>query len=383
MIHEAKKHSLLTGNEPIEEEEKTEAQISEEGSPDTLAESASLFDAAEYDETPAIERSIKHHGVVVENTSDRPTFNIDPKFEQEIKEREAAERKEREQKREEAERKAKAESKRREEKIERELKKSQTLDPEEIREKLAEENRKANENKLYPDAKPVASEIENAIIEKGGGLKGSRGSLVSVFDEKLAKAIQLAIGCQLAAVVFFFATQFIPHKENTELLHNILLAGVILLLAVSIFLIASGGNHTRHKDIPADQRSSFLLSTVIPGLAVRLAIITTLQILMAQFSTAISTILGAIVGAGIGASIHYSFLNDYNIPVSGTISFINCIVYIGYYITIMAPAILMSINGGASDLGNSLSAMYSTGIAIAGFFIADYMAMRLARKTTS
>ena len=90
------KTGFLSGNEPQEIEEKTEAQKIDERRPAAMATSKSMYDFAENGDIPAIEQRIDTQNIIGEkNEASQPKFEIDSKFAQEMKEREAKERAER------------------------------------------------------------------------------------------------------------------------------------------------------------------------------------------------------------------------------------------------------------------------------------------------
>ena len=89
------KDGILTGEDPGEVEEKTEAQKIDEYRPASMSASNSMFAAAEDDETPAIDQKVEHQGIITETRNSKPDFEIDEKFEDEIKRREAKEKAER------------------------------------------------------------------------------------------------------------------------------------------------------------------------------------------------------------------------------------------------------------------------------------------------
>ena len=375
------KDGILTGEDPGEVEKKTEAQKIDEYRPASMSASNSMFAAAEDDETPAIDQKVEHQGIITETRNSKPDFEIDEKFEDEIKRREAKEKAERDKRQKAADRKAKAEEAKRQAKIERQLKKSQSLDPDEIEEQAKEEHRKENLTKLYPDARPYASDVEEAIWQKrkeNGAQMAGRAKIVDYVDEKLAGSIKMSLACQTIGIILFVLPSIISFTGLLEPFKIFLQFFSVILIITGAVILYSGANNTRHKIVPSDQKNSFFAASIIPGLCVRALIITVLTIPLSIIPSA-GPILATVAGVAIGASIHYSFLNHYDIYVSTVTTLINTLVYAVYS---FVPAIITQTQSFNNSPSSSIGGIYSIGISALVFFLADRMAMQLAAKSS-
>ncbi len=365
------KTGFLSGDEPRELEEKTEAQKIDERRPAAMATSKSMYDFAENGDIPAIEQRIDTQNIIGEkNEASQPKFEIDSKFAQEMKEREAKERAEREKEQKEQDEKSR---KKRQNEIEEKLKQPQTLDEEESREELAEETAKNNLSKLYPDAKPLHSDIEDELWRRrtDNGRKASeRAKIESTYDINLSKAISVSLLMQIPGIVII-ASAFFGQPKGI-ILPILYIVGIAAIIASTIILI-SQANKCKNHTIPSDQHAKFTLATTIPGFILRLLFI-------ALFSgiPLTGSLIGYIAGSAIGASIHYQVINRYNVSVSVTNTILNTTVFIIMMSFILLPSIIAP---NLFNLGVSIMSTMGIIINIVMFFLGDYAAMRLALYT--
>lgn len=359
----AHKSGFLSGPEPTEKEEKTEAQLIDERRPASMRASSTMFELAEDDETPAIEQKAAKQDIISDSGASRkPILEASSDFEAEMKERQRQENIEREKRRraeEEAEKKAAAE---REAEIQKKLEEtSHSLDPEVIQEELKAENFDKNQEKLYPDAKPVADGVEEKIwqnrTDKGDQIAG-RAKLEHVYDTNLQNAIVTAalleaIGVAFAVIAFLF----------DSVISIIFYAIAVGSIGFAAFWLFRNANKSKHKDVPSEQKKQFAYATLIPGLTIRL-----LFIALISEVPITGTLIGVVAGAAIGASIHYSFLNRYNIWVSLKDTFINTLIFIIIY-------------AAAQFSSNNFMAIVFIVVALVEFFLGDRFAMLMAYRT--
>lgn len=368
------KTGFLSGDEPQEIEEKTEAQKIDERRPAAMATSKSMYDFAENGDTPAIEQRIDTQNIIGEkNEASQPKFEIDSKFAQEMKEREAKERAERAEREKERKEQDEKTRKKRQNEIEEKLKQPQTLDEEESRRELTEETARNNLGKLYPDAKPLHSDVEDELWRRrtDNGRKASeRAKIESTYDTNLSKAISVSLLMQIPGIVII-ASAFFGQPKGI-ILPILYIVGIAAIIASTIILIGQA-NKCKNRTIPSDQHAKFTLATTIPGFILRLLFITLFSSIPLTGS-----LIGYIAGSAIGASIHYQVINRYNVSVSITNTVLNTTVFIVMMSFILLPSIIAP---NLFNLGVSIMSTIAIIINIVMFFLGDYVAMRLALYT--
>lgn len=374
------KGRLLTTPEPTETEEKTTAQLEDERQPAAMDVSSSMYDLAETDDRPAIEQRVAK-GVIFgddKNTEQAATkdatgprnFQIDADFVTEMHERtkkERAERKAKEKEAAEEEQKKRAERK---EEIAKKLQEAQTLDETELRDRIKEEIATENNNKLYPDAKPLTQEVEDEIwrnrTEKGAQI-ASRAKIEDVENTELTKTIATSLVIQIISAIIILCG-IVVRPSNLLYFAVFYLIGPVAI-AYTVIILFKTANKTRLHRIPSNQCSQFVIATYIPGLMLRLVLIS----LFSQIPIT-GGLIGPIAGAAVGASIHYSFLNRYKIYVSIKSTIINTLFYIAF-LTLSSFIATFSLEGMAMQ-------MLFTALSILEFFFGDRAAMQLALYTT-
>lgn len=374
------KGRLLTTPEPTETEEKTTAQLEDEKQPAAMNVSSSMYDLAETDDRPAIEQRVAK-GVLfgddknteqaaAKDTTGPKNFQIDADFATEMHERakkERAERKAKEKEAAEEEQKKRAERK---EEIAKKLQESQTLDDTELRDRIKEEIAAENNNKLYPDAKPVTQEVEDELwrnrAEKGSQI-ASRAKIEDVEDTNLTQAITFSLIIQTISLIIMICGIGITLGDK---ILNFLIFSITCpaAIAYTVFILYKAADRTKLHRIPSNQCRQFIIATYIPGLLIRLLFI-------ALFSQIPMTggLIGPIAGAAIGASIHYTFLNRYKIYVSIKITIINTLAYIIFLVS-------TSLIASGSLQGMAISILFGA-LSILEFFFGDRAAMLLAQYT--
>ena len=355
----AHKSGFLSGPEPTEEDEKTEAQLNDERRPASMRASSTMLELAEDDETPAIEQKASNQEIIGDSgVSRKPILEASSAFESEMKERQRQENIEREKRRkaeEEAEKKAAAE---REAEIQKKLEEtSHSLDPEEIKEKLKQENFDKNQEKLYPDADGVEDKIWHERTDKGNQIAG-RAKLGDVYDTNLQNAIITAAMFEVIGTIF----AIIGYLFNNTLTVIFYLIAVATI-GFAAFWLFKNANKSKHKDVPSEQKKQFTYTTLIPGMMVRILFIA----LISQVPMT-GTLVGVVAGTAIGASIHYSFLNRYNIWVSLKDTAINTLVFLVAFAAIEFSS------------GDKM-AIVMVVVALVEFFLGDRFAMLMAYRT--
>lgn len=370
-------HTYLTGDEPATEFDQAAPRADDERTTAAMSVSRRMFDQAETDDTPAIERV--HHaqeGVVARNIEHahdgagaHPAFQIDADFAADIKRRNAAEQAARAQERKLAEQKATQSRARREKRIAQKLAEAQSLDPKEIEAELLAETRNKNDRQLYPDAKPIASEVEQAIWEKRknkGAQIAGRARLFYIQNANLEMLLRIALILQIVCLATFLLLSIISATVAKVTDWSIAYVLIALAVAATIALLYVTGESSDDHQIPSDLKNEYLLASLLPGLILRLIFITYIAKMLAIIP--FISVLGAFVGAIIGGALHYSFINGYGIFTGTLTSFINTFIYTIYTVT---PIVISTHNG--QSITSYIFIVY-----IALFFVGDRIAGVLA-----
>ena len=366
MTHQS---GFLTGTEPQEEEKKTAAQINDERVPEAMRQSGELSDRYNGDDDrPAIERTIQHNEVQTAEHTGR-NFAIDLDFEQEMHERTRKERAERKAKQEAADKKEQQERKERKEEIATELAKTQTLDDEELRDKIKAEIAESNETKLYPDAKSFSSDVEDEIwrkrTDKNSQIAG-RAKIEDVQNDDIQKAITYSFIMEAIGVLSILIAFFGRLSTNLQTILYFVGAMAAMISGVLLFI---NGNKAKHHQVPSSQSAQFSAAAIAPGYILR-----NIFILIFSQIPITGSLIGVIVGAAVGASIHYSFLNRYGIYVSIK----DTLIMTAIYTIATTMSLLFSSGGDSITLGVGM-VFYIVGII--EYLLGDRAAMLLALYT--
>ncbi len=362
---------MLTGDGPIlDRSPKTVGELEDERET-TLEQHANKSFDDEDDGIPAVEQRQQFHGVMISPStqSSKPKLEVNPEFAAEMHAREAKEKAEREKKRQAAEAEEKKRAEEHEKEIATKLEHALELDPDEIREQTKEENYKQNQAKLYPDAVPVANDIEQKVFEKDEGTGNQiagRAKLEFVFDEKLKNDIIIA--GSLSFVGFIFTLIGIITTRAGIWLERIFLLIGIATFITSIILLSKSANKKKHREIPSEQAFSFFLATVIPFIVMRIPFI-----IAGRLFPIAGHLVGPAIGCAIASSFHYAYLNHYGITASVKHTLINFAVFVVIYV-----AALIGTAQDFSSVGNYINVL----AVIGGYLFGDLLAMRLAWKTS-
>ncbi len=364
------KTSYLSDHKSEDTEKKTQAQKDDARLPEAMEQSKSL--ASRYDETderPAIEQTFQQKEVQVSH-HDGKNFIIDKDFEQKMHAREAAEREEREQKRKKQALAEKELANAKAAKVAEEIKKPQSLDPEIIKEKHIAEKSEENLQKLYPDPIPEQSDVEEELWQrrkdKGAQIAG-RAKLEDVYDSELHSGILKSFGFQIIGLGLLV----LPSLEDTFFPWYIKLlfyAGVAVACFYSYYILKQASKRYLNKKLPSDQENAFTLATILPFMALRIAI--------ASIFTSVpflGGILGTVICIFIGSGLHYSFLAKYHIPASKEIVALNVLAYVFILLIPSLISFITSPSGGVTEM----LIIFSWAAQIAIFFAGDRFAAKM------
>ena len=365
------KSGMLTGDGPIlGRQQKTVGQLQDERET-TVDEHKSRAYDDEDDGVSSIEQRQEFKGIIIDasSTTAKPKLEVNEDFAAEIHAREAKERAEREKKlKAEEEEKRKAEEKR-EKELQAELEEAQELDPEVIAEKLKEKNYEENQEKLYPDAKPAASDADQRIFEKDEGTGNQiagRAKLEFVFDEKTHRAINLAIVFDLIGLAFTAAGIMVD--AYSLFLERIFIIIGIIVMAFSIIWLHVNIHSTRHHEVPSEVSRRFVYATVIPFVIMRIPFVTACSLV-----PIVGHIVGPLIGCMFASSLHYWFINSHGVTVTTKDTIINSFCFYAIYALIVST--YSSINT------TTPAGFIDIGIMLLGVFFGDYFAMILAYKS--
>ena len=364
---------LLLGHDPSQDEEqKTQAQLDDERQPSVMQHAKSAYDD-EDDDAPAIEQRIEHKGVIVSgatHASSKPKLEASSAFAEEMHQRQAAEKAAREKKQQEEEAKAAEAAAKREKELEQKLVEAQELDDETIREGFKQQVFEENQEKLYPDARPVTSEVEDELwkrrAEEGQQIAG-RAKLGDVYDDELSKAIIIASAFGGVGLLFTLIG-IITGSGQIWLERTFIIIGIVAFIAAISWLTYSA-NRAKHHAVPSNLANQFKLATAIPGVIFRIPFITA-----ARMIPIAGPFVGPFIGCAIAASIHYTYINHYDVYVSILDTLISEAIFAVLYI-----AIYFSSPSSAGD--GAASTALTFGFTLIGYLLGDILSMKIAEKS--
>lgn len=364
------KTSYLSGPEPEEDEKKTTAQLEDEKQPSSITISTNMYNDAEIGDHPSIEQHFKQNEIRATAHTGK-NFTIDENFKEAIHQREKIEHEERMKARAEA---AKEEQERRQirnQEIAEIIQESQTLDPKEIKDEQAKTTRTKNLEKLYPDPIPEQSDVEEELWQrrkdKGAQIAG-RAKLEDVYDSELHSGILKSFGFQIIGLGLLA----LPSLEDTFspwYIKLLFYAGGAVACFYSYYILKQVSKRYLNKKLPSDQENAFTLATILPFMALRIAI--TSIFTSVPF---LGGILGTIICVFIGSGLHYSFLAKYHIPASKEIVAINVLAYVFILLIPSLISFITNPSGGATEM----LIVVSWAVQIAIFFIGDRLAAKMA-----
>ena len=369
------KTGFLSGTEPGEKEEKTEAQKNDERLPEAMKQSK-IIDTrySDSNELPAIEQVFEHHEMQAAKRAGK-IFNIDKNFEREIHSRSQAEHEAREKARKQQARTEKEKEEAKAAEIAEKIQHSQSLNPEEIEHINIEKERKENAEKLYPDPISMQSEVEEALWRKRtdkGDQIAKRARLEDVYDDKLHNGIIKSfifqiLGVALVIIPIFFGGTF---SRIVELL--LMSAGTVGFI-FSIITLRQATEKYRNKHLPHNQEATFTLASVVPFVALRSLLFSILSYPLGIIPF-IGAYLAIIIGVVIGSSIHYLFLFKYFINPTAKIVLLNTLAFFFSYIFPTIIAISNNPNPNAFDIINIYGQLPLIGI----FMGCDYITAKMS-----
>lgn len=301
-----------------------------------------------------------------------PELHADKEFADEMKIINRAERKHQEKLAAADKAEQKAAQKAREAEVKEALAKPQTLDPDDIKERVTEKARRENLSKLYPDPIPMRDDIEEKLKEKdkdkfAGGQP--RAKIETIYNDKLHRYLTTAIAVQ---VIGFITYIFCPFLGNVSDFISLISAAAIL---GSIALIELGANTCKNKYIPQEQRNTFIFSTLIPALFVRLTIAFLIMLISSNLPV-IGGYAGMIAGYFLGSALHYNYIfkrgvqSEIRMVLYNTLCF--ALLQFGSYL----PFVFALGASTAMELYNSIYSIYGLIISFGIFIAADIFAAK-------
>ena len=374
-MQESSKYSgLLTGPDPTQKEEhKTLGQLEDERESSAMTHAKSNFDSYddEDDGAPAIEQRVKHEGIMIggdSHTNTKPKLQASSAFAEEMHKRSAAEKEARERARRMEEAKAEIEAEKKEKELEAKLEKAQEMDPETIKEEFKEQAYQENKEKLYPDARPFTSDIEEKLWERraeNGEQIAPRAKLETALDSELSNAILVACAFQILGFILTVVASLIGDI-------NIWLARILMIIGLTsvgggIIWLTNEANRAKHREIPSDQWRQFKLATAIPGVLIR-----TLFITGACMVPVAGKYVGPFLGCAIAASLHYMYINRFGVEVSIFDTLCSFLLFLIIYgLSFLRP----------TSIDSAPSLIINAGFMLIGFLLGDILAMRIALLT--
>ena len=302
------KTGFLSGSEPEEKVEKTEAQKNDERLPEAMKQSKII--AARYgdsDELPAIEQVFEHNEVQAPKRTGK-TFDIDEGFENEMHTRSQAEHEAREKARKQREQAEKQAAEKKAAEVAEKMQHAQSLDPEEINNKNIDQERAENAEKLYPDPISMQDEVEEELWRKRadkGDQIAKRAKLVEVYDDKLHRGIVRSLTFQILgtalAIIPTFTVGIFP-----QAIERLLMVGSAVGFIYGFITLRQAAAKYRSKHLPDDQEPTFVLASVMPFMALRFVLIDIFKTVLGVIPY-VGGYLGIAAGVMVGSSLSYQY----------------------------------------------------------------------------
>lgn len=306
-------------------EKKTAAQILEDENLDehiteSMRGSLKMYNDADDDETPAIERRIESHEVGAGTSSHHLNFDTDPELEAQV----AAERKQHEK---EAAERAKNN------KLEKKAAKAA------VRHSEVYQTSKADEE-LYPEAKPKFDPEDEKYWRQQMSKKNplpKQARIETTEDAVLDDAVKKSTVVQvtgLAAAIIGFAIYISPLPRFLEVLAFF---AAIAAMSYACYLLYMATIGRKLQNILPKQRDSLLLASIVPGIYLRyMAIFLAASLAVVDFFGILAMVL-QFFAMILASSKYYEFLAHYGIEYDVKMSV--------YTLILTAPAMLLSSGG--------------------------------------
>lgn len=348
--------TYLGGNGPEEEEQRTEAQINDARLPSSMTMSERIMNAADDDETPAIERRINHAGLVSisEHIGERK-LDADPEFE-------TAELKRRELEKEQKEKTKQAEAK-------------QTKDTKPTKEvenkKSAKQSTSKSDcakakdfdfNSLYPNAKKID---DNSELPKAGRAK------IDEIAEDQSIRLLTSIVLQLASFVAFILSALPLIPKYLGFINVMLyIASAIFMVASAVILFYDLKNKVFVK-YPYSQRKQFVYTTIVPFLVFRIVAIIVINALLPKLFYNLQLTVAA-VGVPIVSYYQYMLLQKNKISYSQKLTAINT----GVIVILIIIFVILTAKDGVFPIFTSI---LDVGILAIVFYLFDRFAGKMTK----
>lgn len=321
--------SYLSGPEPEELEEKTAAQLDDEHQIESMRASRSMYQLAEDDSTPAIEQHTAKQNIIQADKT-KPKIQVNKDFEAEMAARAQKERELKAKREAEAERAKTAREAAEKKALEEKLAQTQEIDPEIAKEQRAEENFRANLQKIYPDRLEQFDKVDDALWQKRAGQEHplpERAKLVDKFNTELQSQLIISGLLQAVSLILFIMTIVAP-SATLKLIFPFLNLGVT---TAAIAFLHRGGQKCHHKIIPSTQRFAFTALSIYPAMIIRIII----AIPQLYYGSMIGQIAGVAIGGLIGAAIQFDLLSRYHVPTNMYLVVLNTFIFNAFAFVIL------------------------------------------------
>jgi len=200
------------------------------------------------------------------------------------------------------------------------------ITPEESKVKLAKDNLQSF-SRLYPNASKPDTR-NDAEIQIDNEIKNEYN-----YDEKLQKSIVAAYLFGIVGIILYSTVNILTSISSSipaPVTLAIRLSIFLPFILAYLFLRDASKQYLKRETFPQKQKSSFIMATVLPAIALRFGIISATSSILAHAPGLVRLIgpaIAIIVGLIVGSSVQYSFITnrritvDYHQPLINTIAF--------------------------------------------------------------
>ena len=201
------------------------------------------------------------------------------------------------------------------------------ITPEESKVKLAKDNLQSF-SRLYPNANEPDAR-NDAEIQIDNEIKNEYD-----YDEKLQKSIVAAYIFGIVGIILYSTVNILANISSsipTLVTLAIRLSIFLPFILAYLFLRDASKQYLKRETFPQKQKSSFIMATVLPAIALRFGIISATSSIFAHAPGLVWSLIGPAIaifaGLIVGSSVQYSFITnrritvDYHQPLINTIAF--------------------------------------------------------------
>ena len=244
------------------------------------------------------------------------------------------------------------------------------ITPEKSKVKLAKDNLQSF-SRLYPNANKPDTR-NNAEIQIDNEIK-----IEYDYDEKLQKSIVAAYLFGIVGIILYSTVNILTNIGSSipaTVTLAIRLSIFLPFILAYLFLRDASKQYLKRETFPQKQKSSFIMATVLPAIALRFGIISATSSILAHAPGMVRLIgpaIAIIVGLIVGSSVQYSFITNRHITVDYHQPLINTIAFTLATALSIVPSLFIPTNIASFNFLVQL-------LSIVAFYIIDQLCARIS-----